>query len=110
MRVIRLQFYPMAFLAYGLGAVAAVPAGDSLDTGLFWLGYLTIFCIELGTVLFNEVYDQDTDTLNRNRSPFTGGSGMVVDGRLAGSAVRRAACASFGVAGLAALVTISDFS
>jgi 1,4-dihydroxy-2-naphthoate octaprenyltransferase len=106
MRVIRLQFYPMAFLAYTLGAVAAVSSGGSLNRGLFWLGYLTMFGIELGTVLFNEVYDQDTDIRNRNRSPFTGGSGMVVDGRLADSAVRRAACVSFGFAGLAALITL----
>jgi 1,4-dihydroxy-2-naphthoate octaprenyltransferase len=105
-QVIRLQFYPMAFLAYLLGAVAARPHGESLDPGLFWLGYLTMFCIELGTVLANEVHDQDTDSLNRNRSPFTGGSGMVVTGRLAGDVVRRVALACFGAAVSAAPATL----
>jgi 1,4-dihydroxy-2-naphthoate polyprenyltransferase len=52
-RVVRLQFYSTAFLAYSLGAVAAVSAGHSLDTGIFWFGYLTMFGIELGTVLIN---------------------------------------------------------
>ncbi|HKK32720.1 MAG TPA: prenyltransferase [Desulfomicrobiaceae bacterium] len=105
-QVARLQFHPMAFLAYSLGAVAAVPHGTSLETGVFWLGYLTMFCIELGTVLVNEVYDRDTDRLNRNRSPFTGGSGILITGRLTVPAVRRGAGMCFGTAVLAALATL----
>ena len=105
LQLARLQFYPMAFLAYSLGSCVVWLEGKSLDAGLFFLGYLTMFCIELGTVLTNEVHDQDTDSLNRNRSFFSGGSGILVSGRLSDVPVRRAAGMCFAAAVCMALIT-----
>ena len=47
------------------------------NLGVFLLGYLIIFLIELATVLTNEYYDYQTDKVNLNAGFFTGGSRVV---------------------------------
>ena len=41
-----------------------------------------MFLIEASTVFLNEWFDFDSDRRNRNAGPFTGGSRVLVDGRL----------------------------
>ena len=78
---LRLQFYPMTWVAYAVGALAAAGAGV-FASGLFWLGYLCLFLLEVATVLVNERVDLPSDRANRYYSPFTGGSRVLVEGRL----------------------------
>ncbi len=78
----RLQFYPMTWIAYSAGALAAAAASGRLDPGAYWLGYLVLFLLELAAVLINEVYDRPSDVLNHNFGPFSGGSRVLVTGRL----------------------------
>lgn len=78
----RLQFYPMTWLAYAVGALAASPAGSVLDDRLFWLGYLCLFLLEVAAVFVNEIADFESDRNNRFFGPFTGGSRVLVDGVL----------------------------
>jgi 1,4-dihydroxy-2-naphthoate polyprenyltransferase len=85
---IRLQFYPMTWLAYTAGALAANPAGGVFGNPLFWLGYLCLFLLEVATVLSNELMDIESDRNNRFFSPFTGGSRVLVDGLLSPREVR----------------------
>ena len=80
--VLRLQFYPMAFIAYSLGAVAVPKVSFPFNLKVFGLGYAVLFFVELATILTNELYDYQTDCLNRNFSPFNGGSRVLVEGRL----------------------------
>ena len=78
----RLQFYPMTWLAYTAGALAAAPADGVFGNPLFWLGYLCLFLIEVATVLINEWVDFQSDRNNRFFSTFTGGSRVLVEGLL----------------------------
>ncbi|OGU21185.1 MAG: NAD(P)H dehydrogenase [Hydrogenophilales bacterium RIFOXYD1_FULL_62_11] len=78
----RLQFYPMTWLAYTAGALAAAPVDGVFGDSLFWLGYLCLFLLEVATVLINEVVDFPSDRNNRFFSTFTGGSRVLVEGLL----------------------------
>jgi len=79
---LRLQFYPMTWLAYTAGALAAAPVDGVFGNSVFWLGYLCLFLLEVATVLVNEVVDFQSDRNNRFFSTFTGGSRVLVEGLL----------------------------
>jgi 1,4-dihydroxy-2-naphthoate octaprenyltransferase len=83
LRAIRLQFYPMTWIAYAAGAYAAAQAGHGFNTIVFWLGYLWLFLLEVGTVLSNDYFDYESDKRNKYFSPFTGGSRVLLDKTLA---------------------------
>jgi putative NADPH-quinone reductase/1,4-dihydroxy-2-naphthoate octaprenyltransferase len=102
---LRLQFYPMTWMAYTVGALAA-GAGRPLAMTPYLLGYLTLFLLEAATVLVNEWFDFDSDRRNRHAGPFTGGSRVLVDGRLDRGAMRKgiAVALLFCGAALSALV------
>lgn len=108
LRSLRLQFYPMTWVAYAVGALAAAGPGV-FASGLFWLGYLCLFLLEVATVLVNERVDLPSDRANRYYSTFTGGSRVLVEGRLSVREVEVGAAlavAGFVVAA-AALVAVS---
>jgi 1,4-dihydroxy-2-naphthoate polyprenyltransferase len=80
---LRLQFYPMTWVAYTVGALAAA---SLLNAPLAWtpylLGYLALFLLEASTVFINDWFDIESDRRNPNSGPFSGGSRVLVDGRL----------------------------
>ncbi|TDH27532.1 NAD(P)H dehydrogenase [Segetibacter sp. 3557_3] len=78
-KAIRFQFYPMTFIAYAAGAVAAGQMGYGYSSFIFWVGYLWLFFLELVTVLSNDYVDYPTDVQNRFFGPFSGGSRVMVD-------------------------------
>ena len=80
--IIRLPFHPMAFVAYSMGTAAAFRQSGGFSPRVFWLGYALVFAIELATIFTNEYFDYETDRLNTNSSPFTGGTRVLVEGRL----------------------------
>jgi 1,4-dihydroxy-2-naphthoate octaprenyltransferase len=82
LKVMRLQFYPMTFVAYSLGAAIASSKGLGFTWNTYLLGYVCLFLLELCAVLSNELWDLPTDRNNRNASPFNGGSRVLVEGRL----------------------------
>ncbi|MDY6989938.1 MAG: prenyltransferase [Thermodesulfobacteriota bacterium] len=86
----RLQFYPMTFVAYSLGAAVAVEKGLSFSLYPYALGYVYLFLLEVCTILANELYDLPTDRINRNASPFNGGSRVLVEEKLAPKEVKTA--------------------
>ena len=79
LRALRLQFYPMTWIAYTIGALLAVGAGP-LQLGSYWIGYLCLFALEAATVFSNEYFDYDSDRRNTNAGPFNGGSRVLTDG------------------------------
>ncbi|WP_247729220.1 NAD(P)H-dependent oxidoreductase [Halovivax limisalsi] len=79
---LRLQFYPMAWIAYAIGALAAAESTSVLASNPFWLGFGFIFFLEVATVLSNEYADYETDRRNTFAGPFTGGSRVLVEDRL----------------------------
>lgn len=80
-RALRLQFYPMTWIAYTVGALAAARPGP-LDRGAYWLGYGALFLLEAATVFSNDYFDFESDRRNRHAGPFSGGSRVLVDGSL----------------------------
>ncbi|ESR26928.1 NAD(P)H-dependent oxidoreductase [Lutibaculum baratangense] len=106
LKALRLQFYPMTFLAYLLGARLA--AGDmGLDWPRVMLGYLAIFAAEAATVFTNDVYDRESDVRNRHWSPFTGGSRVLADGALSRGELLAGAVAGVAVSVLATAVLMA---
>ena len=85
---LRLQFYPMTWIAYTVGALLAA-AGVPLAMTPYLLGYLALFLLEAATVFLNDWFDFDSDRINRFGGPFTGGSRVLVDGRLDRAAMRK---------------------
>ncbi|MEZ5649656.1 MAG: NAD(P)H-dependent oxidoreductase [Burkholderiaceae bacterium] len=79
---LRLQFYPMTFLAYWLGAVLATGSGHGIDAQRFWIGYGLMFALEAATVFTNELGDRETDKANARWGPFNGGSRVLHNGAL----------------------------
>jgi putative NADPH-quinone reductase/1,4-dihydroxy-2-naphthoate octaprenyltransferase len=78
---LRLQFYPMTLLAYTIGSEAA-NSRKSISLPTYALGYATLFLFEAATVFINEWFDFDSDRINRNGGLFTGGSRVLIDGRI----------------------------
>ena len=108
LRLLRLQFYPMAWVAYTIGALAARRQVGAFSPRIYWLGYLCLFLTEALTVISNEWFDQGTDRLNRHAGPFNGGSRVLVGADLDPDSVR---WATLGLAlllglGLAALAAV----
>ena len=105
---LRLQFYPMTWIAYTVGALATNSGKPMLMTP-YLLGYVVLFLVEATTVFLNEWFDFESDRLNRNAGPFTGGSRVLVDGRLDRPALRRGIGVTAGsaVAALMALVAVT---
>jgi 1,4-dihydroxy-2-naphthoate octaprenyltransferase len=101
---LRLQFYPMTWIAYTVGALAA-GAGKPMSMSLYMLGYLALFSLEAATVFLNDWFDFDSDRRNRNAGPFTGGSRVLVDGRLDRAAMSKGIGLSI-LASAAALVAL----
>ncbi|MDB5884371.1 MAG: ycaK [Polaromonas sp.] len=101
LKAMRLQFYPMTWIAYAMGALAAAPPEGALGSGVFWLGYLCLFSLEVATVLVNDVVDFQSDRRNRFFSTFTGGSRVLVDGLLSLREVQAGIGAALGMFALA---------
>jgi 1,4-dihydroxy-2-naphthoate polyprenyltransferase len=97
LQALRLQFYPMTWLAYLLGALLA-SIGGGLDHVAFWWGLAALFFLEAATVFSNDLLDLESDRINANFGPFTGGSRVLVDGILDIADVRRAVGVALGLA------------
>ncbi|MBW8466764.1 MAG: NAD(P)H-dependent oxidoreductase [Thiobacillus sp.] len=105
---LRLQFYPMTWIAYTVGALLAA-AGAPLAMTPYLLGYLTLFLLEAATVFLNDWFDFESDRINLLGGPFTGGSRVLVDGLLDRAAMRKGiALALLGAAGsIAVLIAVA---
>lgn len=111
--MLRLQFYPMTFIAYAIGALAAAAQYGNFNAAVFWLCYVWIFLIEALTVFSNEYFDYGSDRLNKNAGNFTGGSRVLVDGKLSFDEVRRGMAVTTGmvlVTGLFLFQIAPDFT
>lgn len=85
---LRLQFYPMTWIAYTVGALLAA-AGAPLAMVPYLLAYLFLFLLEAATVFLNDWFDFESDRINLFGGPFSGGSRVLVDGRIHRPAMRQ---------------------
>ena len=88
LKAARLQFYPMAWIAYTLGAVSGAALWGKFLLAPYLAGYLFLFFLELLTVFLNDYFDYGTDQLNGNGSLFSGGSRAIVKGELSFAEMR----------------------
>jgi 1,4-dihydroxy-2-naphthoate octaprenyltransferase len=67
---------------YALGAFIARYEGLPIDWRRYLLGQLLVTSLQLMTQYFNEYWDVEADRLNRARTIFSGGSGILPSGAL----------------------------
>jgi putative NADPH-quinone reductase/1,4-dihydroxy-2-naphthoate octaprenyltransferase len=96
LQALRLQFYPMTWMAYTIGALGAAPGGILRRN--YWIGYLFLFFLEAATVFANDLFDFPSDRRNRNHGPFNGGSRVLVASRLGRRDIARGIGASLAAA------------
>ncbi len=106
LKIMRLQFYPMTLVTYSVGAALAARISGGFDPLVYGFGYLFLFLTEVATVLTNEYYDYSSDSANRNAGPFTGGSRILVDGRLSFREVRAGILVALSTATLCGLLLL----
>jgi len=79
---------------FALGALAAI----EVDVGAYLWGQLMVTSTQLTAHYANEYADFEADRLVEHRTVFSGGSGVLVSGRLAPAVALRAAMVASGVA------------
>ena len=92
-RLSRPHFLAGGFLMYAIGAAAA----PSFDGGRYWLGQLMVTASQITAHYANEYADVEHDRRVVNRTVFSGGSGVLVDGALEPTVALWAAAASTAV-------------
>jgi putative NADPH-quinone reductase/1,4-dihydroxy-2-naphthoate octaprenyltransferase len=108
----RLQFHPMAWAAYAIGAAGAWHATSQFSWLAFWLGLACLFSLELATVFTNDTFDFESDARNRHFGPFTGGSRVLVDGSISFAGMQVAVALALGLfaaMGLALATVVPPF-
>jgi 1,4-dihydroxy-2-naphthoate octaprenyltransferase len=70
-------------LGYALGVGMVRYLGSPINWGLYFLGQAYVTTMQLSAQYLNEYFDSPADQSNPNRTPFTGGSGAVGEGKLA---------------------------
>lgn len=78
----RIKFLCYSPILYSLGATIATFQNHKLNISYFILGQITVWITHMMTHFYNEYYDLDTDSLNENPSPWTGGSRILPQGIL----------------------------
>jgi 1,4-dihydroxy-2-naphthoate octaprenyltransferase len=93
-------------LLFGLGAAIASFLGYTIDLARYLLGQGMITFIQLMTQYLNEYYGASTDRENPNRTPFSGGSGVLGPDGLPRQVALYAAVACVALAGTLASVSV----
>jgi 1,4-dihydroxy-2-naphthoate polyprenyltransferase len=76
-RLSRPLFLLGGILVYALGSGIARYLGIGIDWGVYFLGQFWVSTLQLAGQYLNEYFDAPQDVQNRNRTPFTGGSGVL---------------------------------
>lgn len=99
----RPMFLGGGFILFGLGAAIAAWHGHAIDWRRYWLGQCAVTAIQWMTQYANEYFDFDTDAANQTPTQWSGGSRVLVSGRLPRYV---ALVASIGFAGIGVLFTL----
>jgi 1,4-dihydroxy-2-naphthoate octaprenyltransferase len=96
----RAPFVTASIVPVLVGSSAGFAATGPFNVVLFVLALGAIVCLHLGANLANEYFDHlsGNDRLNKNRNPFSGGSGLIQKGLTSPKAVLIAAWLAFAVA------------
>ncbi|MGL4413324.1 NAD(P)H-dependent oxidoreductase [Roseinatronobacter monicus] len=100
---VRPQFFPMSVLAYTLGALLLM---QPLHLLAFGAGLMALVALKSATVLTNDIFDRESDAVNRNWGPFNGGGRSLHEGVLALRDLWRGVWVALTVCALAALALL----
>ena len=81
-RLARPWFLMGAALLYAMGVGIVRYLGTPIDWRLYILGQAWVTSLQLSTHFLNEYFNTQADRENPNRTPFSGGSGMLGPGKL----------------------------
>jgi 1,4-dihydroxy-2-naphthoate polyprenyltransferase len=101
-KLTRPLFLAGGVILYMIGSITALLDGYSLKIDRLLVGQLLVTLTQLMTHYSNEYYDQAGDRINAARTWFSGGSGLIPQGRVPANAVQRAAW----ICGGAALIAL----
>jgi 1,4-dihydroxy-2-naphthoate octaprenyltransferase len=104
LRLSRPLFLLGGVVLYALGAMVARYEGYPLDLGLYLLGQVFVTGLQLMTHYLNEYWDVEADRRNPDRTPFSGGSGVLPEGVISRETARAAAFVCLAVASATAIV------
>jgi len=94
-------------LVYGLGVGIARFLGAPIDWGYYFLGQAYVTSMQLGAQYLNEYFDAPADEENTNRTPFSGGSGAIGEGKLSRETAMWAALTALTILASLTVVLIS---
>jgi 1,4-dihydroxy-2-naphthoate octaprenyltransferase len=102
LKLMRPFFLLGGMLLFALGAGIAHHLGEKTDWTIYIWGQLWVTTLQLSTHFLNEYFNSTEDIENRNRTPFSGGSGVFQSGILP----KRTAL----IAGLSCLAGLASFT
>ena len=93
----RPHFHSVGVLPFMLGLTLSWRVGNPINWLVFLLGLFGVIFIMLAAYYGGEAYDvrEDSTTWSEGGNPFSGGSGMVVKGRITPQQAKRASLAAF---------------
>lgn len=108
-RLSRPHFLLGGLLLYALGALIARYQGYAINFDVYWIGQLFVTSVQLMTHYLNEYWDVEADRLNRARTPFSGGSGMLANGTFRRETAFTAAMVCLAIASGAAIWLLFEY-
>lgn len=104
----RAPFVTASIVPVLVGTCVGVAASGSFDAILFSLGLGAMVFLHLGANLANEFFDHisGNDRLNKNRNPFSGGSGLMLQGLTSPRAVLFAAWLAFAAGAIVGMMIL----
>ncbi len=104
-RAVRAPFFTAAAVPVFVGTAAAWALARRFDLFLFLVTTVGAILAHAGANMANDYFDHisGNDPINRHRTVFNGGTGVIVDGLLTAKQVYRAAMLCFGLGGLIGL-------
>lgn len=109
---LRAPFFTAVIAPTMLGSAIAWYEKGAFNSWLFVLTLVGVIFVHAGTNVVNDYFDfrGGTDRINRNKSPFNGGSPFITEGILKPESVYRAALAFFAIGGAIGLYLAYEVS
>jgi len=104
----RVPFVSASIVPVLVGSIAGFAVTGTFDVVLFALALGGTICLQLGANTANEYFDHlsGSDRLNKNRNPFSGGTGLIQAGLTSPKAVLIAAWIAFAVGAMIGIVIL----
>lgn len=104
-KAVRAPFFTASIIPVLVGSSVVLATHEGWSTAYFFLTLIGVICVQAGTNLANDYYDyrSSNDVINRNRSPFNGGSATLVEGVFQPTEIKLAFTVFFAISWVIAL-------